>query len=279
MCFKIKTPLKQKFIWFFASLYPAYFVKKAFGYLVTPMQFKIRPQEKAILDKAQKNRMSFNDFDIQLYQWGNGEKKILLVHGWEGHAGNFAAIISRLIKENYTVLSFDGPSHGASSHGKTSSFEFTDLVATLIRIHQPTQLISHSFGSVASIIALGTNPDLKIERYIGITVPNKFRERLEEIARYLGLPYKVVSRLIEQLEKTYDIKVDEINVEDYAPKSSVEKALLLHDTNDRVLPVEKSREVASKWPVAKIVEVNGTGHYKILGDNKVLDKVIEFLKH
>ena len=62
------------------------------------------------------------------------------------------------------------------------------LVATLIRDYRPNALISHSFGSVASIIALGKNPDLKIEHYIGITVPNKLRERLEEIARYLGTP-------------------------------------------------------------------------------------------
>ena len=243
------------------------------------MQFKLRPHEESILKKARKSRMAFNEFEIQLYQWGNGKKKILLVHGWEGHAGNFAALIKYLLEEDYTILSFDGPSHGASSHGKTSSFEFTDLVATLIRTHQPTQLISHSFGSVASIIALGTNPNLKVERYIGITVPNKFRERLEEIARHLGLPYKVVNRLIVKLEKAHDIKVDEINVEDYAQKSSVEKALLLHDTNDRVLPVEKSREVARKWPAAKLIEVTGTGHYKILGEKKVLDKVMEFLNH
>jgi pimeloyl-ACP methyl ester carboxylesterase len=271
--------LKQKFIWFFATLFPDFFVKKAFTYLISPMQFKVRPHEKNILDKAQKSRISFNDFDIQLYQWGNGHKKILLVHGWEGHAGNFAAIIERLLQEDYTVLSFDGPSHGASSHGKTSSFEFTDLVAALIKDHQPTQLISHSFGSVASIIALGKNPDLKIDRYIGITVPNKFRERLEEIALYLGLPYIVVSRLITKIEAEHDIKVDEINVEDYAQKSSVEKALLLHDTNDRVLPVEKSREVASKWPAARIIEVTETGHYKILTSEKVLDKVMDFLIH
>lgn len=103
--------------------------------------------------------------------------------------------------------------------------------------------MSHSFGSVASIIAL----DEAIDHYIGITVPNKLRERLEKIASYLGLPYKIVTKLIVQLEATHDIKVDEINVEDYAPKSSVKKALLLQDTKDRVLPVEKSREVAHRW--------------------------------
>ena len=271
--------MKQKIIWLFANIFPYIFVNKASHYLVHPTQFKIRPHEKSILDKAQKSRKTFNHFEIQCYQWGMGSKKILLVHGWEGHAGNFSALIERLIKEEYTVLSFDGPSHGASSHGKTSSFEFNDLVASLIREYQPNAIVSHSFGSLASIIALGKNPDVAIDQYIGITVPNKLRERLEEIASYLGLPYKIVTKLIVQLDATHDIKVDEINVEDYAPKSSVKKALLLHDTNDRVLPVEKSREVAHRWPEAKLIEVTGTGHYKILGAEKVLDKVMGFLIH
>ena len=68
-----------------------------------------------------------------------------------------------------------------------------------------------------------------------------------------------------------------INVEDYAPKASIEKALLLHDTNDRVLPVEKSREVAKKWPAATLKEVTGTGHYKILVTKKVVDEILDFL--
>ena len=85
--------------------------------------------------------------------------------------------------------------------------------------------------------------------------------------------------IIIKIEAEHPIKVDEINVEDYAQKSSVEKALLLHDTNDRVLPVEKSREVTRKWPAASIIEVTETGHYKILGAEKVLDKVMDFLIH
>ncbi|MGB1449683.1 MAG: alpha/beta fold hydrolase [Flavobacteriaceae bacterium] len=271
--------MKQKIIWLLAQIFPGFFVKKAFAYLTHPMQLKIRPHEKIVLDKATKSRFTYRHFDIQLYQWGTGEKRILLVHGWEGHAGNFAAIIERLVENDYTVISFDGPSHGQSSKGKTSSFEFIELIRLLVEQYQPRQLISHSFGSVASLIALGSNPHLMIERYVGITVPNKFRERLEEIAQHLGLPYKVVRRLITKIEREHQVKVDTINVEDYAPKATIEKALLLHDTNDRVLPVEKSREVAKKWPAASLKEVTGTGHYKILGTKKVVDEILDFLSH
>ena len=241
------------------------------------MQFMIRPHEKVQLEQAEKESFAYLDFTIQLYQWGKGKKHILLVHGWEGHAGNFADLIPRLIEEDFTVHAFDGPAHGASSKGPTSSFEFTDLVETLIRKFDITHVVSHSFGSVATLIALGLHPEVKIDRYVGFTVPNKFRERLEEITAKIGLPNIVVDRLIQKIEASNNIKVDEVNVEDYAQKASIQKALLLHDKNDRVLPFEKSKQVAEKWPAAELIEINGTGHYKILRVPEVLDKAVQFL--
>lgn len=264
-------------MWAIARLFPAVFVHKAYQYLTTPMVFKIRPHETAVLKRAQKHRMQFNAFDIQLYSWGDGESTVLLVHGWEGHAGNFSDLILYLIEKNFRVIAFDGPSHGASSKGTTSSFEFTAMVSELIKKYQPQHLVSHSFGSVAALISLGSNPELKIEKYVGITVPNKLRERLEEIAQSLGLPYVVVSRLIKKIESNHAITVDEVNVQEYAPRSSVKEALLLHDKNDRVLPVERTKEVANHWPVAKFEEVTQTGHYRILRTAEVLERITTFL--
>ena len=264
-------------MWVIARLFPAIFVRKAYQYLTTPMVFKIRPHETEVLNQAEKETLAFNGFAIQLYRWGTGTTRVLLVHGWEGHAGNFADLVPPLLAKNFSVVAFDGPSHGASSKGKTSSFEFTDLVTNLIQKFEPQHLVSHSFGSVAALISTGSHPELKLEKYVGVTVPNKLRERLEEIAAYLGLPYIVVTRLIEKIEANHDIEVDKVNVQDYAPKSSFQKALLLHDVNDRVLPVERSKEVASNWPVATFEEVHNTGHYRILRTPEVLDRIVSFL--
>lgn len=266
-------------LWIVASLFPSIFVRKAYQYLTTPMVFKLRPHEKEVLDTAKKERLHFNDFDIQLYSWGQGETTVLLVHGWEGHAGNFADLVPHLVKRNFTVLAFDGPSHGASSKGPTSSFEFTDLVTTLVKKYHPQHVVSHSFGSVAALISLGSHPELNVKKYVGVTVPNKLRERLEEIANFIGLPYIVVTRLIEKLQAKHNIVVDQINVQDYAPKSSFNSALILHDENDRVLPIERSKEVADHWPIAQFKVVNGTGHYRILRTPQVLHRIADFLEN
>ena len=57
------------------------------------------------------------------------------------------------------------------------------------------------------------------------------------------------------------------------------KALILNHVNDRVLPIEKSREVAKKLAAAEVVEGTATGHYQILGAEQVLEKVVTFLKN
>jgi len=268
---------KKKLIWLIAVIYPPYFIEKAFTFLTKPMQFKLLPHEKKVLDTAKKNTYKFQDFDIQCYQWGKGNTRILMVHGWEGHAGNFAKLIPLLTKNDYTVYAFDGPSHGASSREKTSPFEFTKLVEELIKLFKVTQIVSHSFGGVAALGALGKNPEIQINRYVAFTIPNKFSERIREVCSEFGLPKKVIRQLIDKIEREEGVSVETLNVEDYAKQSSVHKALLLHDINDRILPIRKSAEVAEKWKNAELVEVKNTGHYKILTDSHSLNITVSFL--
>lgn len=269
--------MKKRIVFVFAQLFPRFFIQKGFKFITTPMQKKIRSHEKTILLQAIKTKLNFKHFTIQCYRWGTGRKVILLVHGWEGHAGNFSDIIPKLVESNFTVYAFDGPGHGASTLGTTSLFEYQELTTQLIEQFSATYVLSHSFGSVAALTALGSTPRLIIERYVGITVPNKFNERIAEMMEYLGLPNKIFLGVTQKIENELGVKVADLNVEDFAPKSSIKKALFLHDKNDRVLPIERSIEVAKKWKVAQLEVVEGTGHYKILRTPKVIDRIVEFL--
>ena len=124
--------LKKKLIHFLSSIFPNVFVSIAYKHLTTPQVHKLRPHEALILNKAEQTDFPFEDFIIKTYRWGTGSKAVILVHGWEGQAGNFADLIELLIANDYTVYAFDGPGHGASSKGETSLFKFTSLVGALI---------------------------------------------------------------------------------------------------------------------------------------------------
>lgn len=101
--------MKKFLIGIASNLFPGMITSFAYKELTNPQVHKLRKNELATLEKATKEKYRFKGFDIQLYTWEGGDKKILLIHGWEGQAGNFSDIIEALLIQGYTVYSFDGP--------------------------------------------------------------------------------------------------------------------------------------------------------------------------
>ncbi|RFC55605.1 alpha/beta hydrolase [Brumimicrobium aurantiacum] len=269
--------MKKKLVKLASVLFPTTITKFAFDQLMNPQVRKLRQNELEVLDKAEKETFKFNDFDIQLYTWKGGGKTVFLIHGWEGQAGNFSDFIAPLLKDGYTIYAFDGPSHGFSSKGETSLLEFANLVGVLIDKYKVNNLISHSFGGVATTYALHNNPDLEIDKYALITTPDKFEERIDDVAEMVGINEKVKSKLITKLEKETNMDVLSLNVSDFVKNVNVKNAIIFHDKNDKVIPIERSRNVQKNWNVCDFKEVEGTGHFRILRTKEVIEGVVEYL--
>lgn len=249
----------------------------AYRYLTTPQVKKLRDHELAVLKESDTSSISFKGFDIKTYQWGQGTRKILLVHGWEGQAGNFADLILKLRSLDYTIYSFDGPSHGFSSQGSTSLFEFTELVGELIDRYKINQLISHSFGGVATTFALSQRPNVSIDKYVMLTTPNSFLERINDVAAAVGISDSVKLRLIKRLERETGFKVEDLSVADFVRQLNVKQSLIIHDVDDRVIPIAQSRKVHENWDASIMEEISGTGHFRILRTDYVIERVINYL--
>lgn len=269
--------MKRKIVKIISNIAPNVVVSYVYNQLTNPQIRKLRATELEILNKSKKEIFKFKDFEIQTYKWEGGKEKILLIHGWEGQAGNFSHIIKELIENNFSVYAFDGPSHGFSSKGKTSLVEFTELVGVLIEKFGVSQLISHSFGGVATTYSLFNN-NLSIEKYILLTTPDKFSERIDDICERNGITKKIKHKLINKIEKQLNITVSSINVSDFVKKIDVNQALIIHDKYDKVVPIKQSKNVYANWKVCKFIEVENTGHFGILKSDSVINLVLEFLK-
>lgn len=269
--------MKKKFVKIASRLVPNLMVNFAYHQLSNPQVRKIRTNELAVLNKAEKALIPFKGFQIQTYKWTRGPKQVLLIHGWEGQAGNFADLIEKLLAVNYTVYAFDGPSHGFSSKGKTSLFEFSELVGHLIEKYQVSKLVSHSFGGVATTFSLYNNKNLTIDKYALLTTPDKFSERIDDVAQQVGISKQVKQKLKERLQNEMQIDLSTMNVSNYVRDIEVKQALIIHDKNDRVIPLRQSKNVHKNWKDCTFHEIEGTGHFRILRTDTVLDKVIEFL--
>ncbi len=271
--------MQKQLVQLFSGIFPTLFVNLAYRNLTNPQVRKLRTNELETLQKAQQETILFKGFDIKTYRWGNGPKQLLLIHGWEGQAGNFSDLVEQLLQDDiYTIHAFDGPSHGFSSRGQTSLFEFTELVGQMVRSTGADHLISHSFGGVATTFALSQNPDLEIKKYALLTVPDKFSERIDDVSRRVGIAPKVQERLIQRLEQETQLDVTKLNVSEFVKKIKVKSALIIHDKNDRVIPITQSRNVHQQWPVSQFVEIEGTGHFRILRTESVLQQVLKFMQ-
>lgn len=270
--------MTKKIIQILSRLFPSLFVNIAFDKLANPQVRKLREREIKILNTAFKEDITFKGFNIKTYQWPGSKESVLLIHGWEGQAGNFSDLIIKLKEKEYSIYAFDAPSHGFSSQGETSLFEFTELVGKLIKKYKVRKLISHSFGGVATTFALFKNQEIEIDKYALITTPDKFTERINDVSIQYGINRKVIQKLKSKLEEEYKIKVDNLNVSDFVKEIKVKESMIIHDKNDKIIPIERSKNVYNNWKQSTFIEVEGTGHFRILRDENVLDEVLKFIK-
>ena len=269
--------MKRSFVKLTSLIFPQLIASFAYKQLTNPQVRKLRENELITLNKAEKETLLFKGFDIKLYTWKGGNKKVLLIHGWEGQAGNFSDLIECLREKDYTVYAFDAPSHGFSTMGKTSLFEFTELVGVLIDKYEVSKLISHSFGGVATTYALYENQQFVIEKYVLLTTPDKFIERIDDVCQEVGVTTKVKGLLIKRLENETGQNILSLNVSDFVKSINVKKAFIIHDKDDKVIPVNRSLNVHHNWPQSAFEEIVGTGHFRILRTQKVLDRVVDYL--
>lgn len=266
------TPSLRLYFSILDKLAPQLAAKKVFDVLSNPRQRKLRDFEDEILNKSEKETISFGAFQIQTYRWGIGNgRKAICVHGWEGQAGNFGAIVNLLVDQGFEVFAADAPGHGYSSRGDTSMFEYIDLVNQIATQEQPEIIISHSFGSVVTAGVFRRNLDLKVKDWIMVTTPHNFRERIMDVSKALNVTDRTVDRLVNFIETSTGEHIDDLNMSEFTKDlPHLEKALIIHSKHDKILPIETSRKVHETMPNSELIELENLGHYKILWAEEVL---------
>jgi len=243
--------------------------KLAYYFISNPQVSKFREFEKPILEKAEKGTISFNQFEIATYKWGNGPKKALLVHGWEGRASNFGAIIPKLVDNGYEVISFDAPSHGNSTKKKASFFDFSDLIAIFLKKQPYDLIVTHSIGSVMSLLAMSTMKYEGDQMYI-LTTPDRFEEYVEYAVNHFGLTYKTKDAFLELVRNRAGYEPLDLNGSEFAKNVSFNKVIFIHDVADSTLHIDNSIRVQANMKNSELIKLEGTGHFRMLWSPKTV---------
>lgn len=256
---------------------PNVIINRAMKQIKYPKRFPLRSSELKLLEEGYAETMEFRGHQIRTYHWPGKGPKLLLVHGWEGQTGNFATFIPHLLEAGYDIHASDAPGHGLTESSDTSVFEFAHWIKAFIELKQPSHVVSHSFGAVPVTYAL-SKLDHQVERYLMFTTPNSFEDRIRQVSGKMGLRESTILRLIDRLAALSEEEMDDASVANWGTQSNIAEALILHDIDDQAIPIDQARGVVSTWKLPVLEELQGTGHFKILKDAKILTRALKFLK-
>jgi pimeloyl-ACP methyl ester carboxylesterase len=207
---------------------------------------------------------------------GNGQKKMLLLHGWSGWIGQFKDLISQLDPNEYTIYAVHplghGESHAAESHpGRfiEAVLEARDYVGVSFDV-----AIGHSLGAAALVYVQAMRNCF--DRLVLVSGPATIEGVLNRFARFVNLGEKSKQLFIRSMEATVGLDVDRLDLVTLAP-SIRQPTLLVHDGMDQEVPASESKALSEVFPRSRLFETSGYGHSRLLQNPAVIGEIVEFI--
>jgi hypothetical protein len=241
----------------------------------TPRQFRRNQSEIQILKSAVPFMVESPLGPIKAWRWGQSEALVGLVHGWSGRGSQYYAWIQPLLDAGLSVVTYDAPGHGDTPAGRSS---LPEMAQSLLAVQAATGpwvgVVGHSLGAAASLLALEFG--LQAERVIMLATPAEIERMIALFAKGVGLSSDVRERMQKRLENRLGLELDTLNLLQMAGRRQ-EKALFIHDLDDREVNWASGEKLCRAWPGARLLTTKGLGHVRILRAETVIQPALHFL--
>ena len=209
------------------------------------------------------------------WRWGQGPV-VLLVHGFEGNRAQFAAIVAALVERGFAAVALDVPAHGESAGDELTAVKFIAAIErTLARLAPVHAVIGHSLGAAMSLYSVAHTGGAN--RIALISAPSSLKRELNRFAAAVGLSDRGTKAFIASVEAHVGRPATDFDVRRIAGKVGLPPLLLVHDQNDRQVPVLESARTAHALPSAELMVTRGLGHNRLLADPVVVRAVVDFV--
>ncbi|MDP4263141.1 MAG: alpha/beta fold hydrolase [Bacteroidota bacterium] len=232
-----------------------------------------------IFVEAEELRFRLALYDVVGYRWNKGGRgKVLILHGFESTAINFAAYIQPLIQKGYEVLAFDAPAHGRSSGKRITTLIYRDLIKYIQEQYGPLQsYMGHSLGGFALCLALFEIPHDENSRVALIAPASETSTAIDNFFDFLRLDDKVRKEFENLITVISGHPVSWFSIS-RTMKNIRAKILWVHDETDAVTPLRDALKVkAENYSNVQFVITKGLGHSRIYRDTEVIRIVTDFL--
>ncbi|GGX40116.1 alpha/beta hydrolase family protein [Saccharospirillum salsuginis] len=223
---------------------------------------------------------------LDLHCWGPPTAPVILgVHGWRGSGSQFRQLVGPLVEAGYQVCLFDLPGHGLNPSRSTHLYEFVQvLLAIQDQLGRPAGVIAHSIGCQTVVQALeqGLQPG-----YLALVSPGlNIEAMVDRFSGFIGLSDRVKRAFKHELT-AYSIEIaetwlgepvaiwDRLN-HDFARQVLTPNGLLVADREDEEVDWADFELTAGYWTGAETHFTRGLGHYRVLKDDGVVEKIARF---
>lgn len=262
---------------FLEKLSPKLATDFAIKLFTTPIKHKLPKREEPMEQNTKQTFVHIPKIDkkIRVFEYGDGPRKALLVHGWSGRGTQLVSIADALIKQGYTVISFDAPAHG-KSEGKVSYMTmFIESILELEKIYGGFEVaVGHSLGGMSVMNSLKRG--LKLEKAVIVGSGDIVHDIFQEFITKLGLKPEMIDRMKQKFEKRFKDKLSNYDVFEAAKNIDI-PVFVIHDTQDQDVPVTCAYHIHKHLKNGKLLITEGLGHRKILGDKTVVQEIVSFV--
>lgn len=244
----------------------------------TPIKHKVPKREFEMDQKSIQKTIYVPAIDrnIVTYHYGKSDRKILLVHGWSGRGTQLFKIADELLKNGYSTISFDAPAHGKSQGKTTIMSEFIASILEIEKQYGPFEIaIGHSLGGMSVLNAI--KDGLKVNKAIVIGSGDIVQDIIDDFVSKLELKQEISDRLRDLFEEKYQVKMDDFSAYKAAQKVKI-PVLVIHDNDDPEVSVKAGIHIHQQLEKGTLYLTEGLGHRKILGNQNVIKKTLEFIK-
>jgi alpha-beta hydrolase superfamily lysophospholipase len=241
---------------------------------------------KDLLASAAHGQLMHNGLRVHTYFWkANPAQKrgqILLCHGWEGYALNFALLIQTARKAGYDVHAFDHLAHGRSDGTQSGlPIALSTLLAVAKHVSQAAGpldlLVGHSLGGAAASWAVAHG---EIQpRKLALIAPFYDTHKLSgQWAKAHLLSEEIRGLLQEGLEVASGKTFADFMPDGLAPHFSKHPVptLVVHDPADKITAFRHSAALASQAKNVRVHEARQLGHIAVLADAACMEQIIQF---
>lgn len=230
-----------------------------------------RGWERQVLSRAVHTTLTMQDRQIAVYQWGDGSKKVLLLPGWNSRASHFRNYIQPLMDHHFQVVGVDPIGHGHSTGDWTYLGDYLQTIEMIRdRLGPFDSVIGHSFGGFC--IPFAMHKAHLADRAILLAAPPSLDWLFARFCNIMHITPLTRKRMLgEDCWQHYDVST-------IAAKLGSTPTLILHDADDRAVPLEAAQNIHSRWPNASLLVTHHLGHQKVLRHAAAVDPVIAFIR-